>query len=867
MLISVVIPTFNRKPGLLALLDNLDHSVYPLLEVIIVDAGQDRLIPADYAPFTHLKILYITSEPSVCVQRNIGIQKASAPWIFLCDDDIEMPAGYLQQLMDHTQSHPEAGAVSGLVLQKTNGEWQSDYPQRSASGLVWTFVFQLGIWGEIRCPDNPLTRKIKQYYQRRGNHISKAGWPVLTDLSGAWFTTPLYGLGASLVKKDWLLQASYDEVLDRHGIGDNYGVAMGFPSTGIHVLNEAFVYHHQEPSNRLQRPLQYYRRTLALDYFLRTQQRLQHIKNRWLLWSLTGNFLAFAMVRDRGMRRAAWQSIRTIAGGHNPYEEGARNRRRIIEPVLPQRYKDAAPKPSADATLPRPSADTIFPKPSDNATLPRSSRKILWAVFILYILISGFSMARHELWGDELLSWNIAKASHSFSDLVYNRRYEGHPPGWHTILWGITKFSHNTDYMQGVQWLIACGMAYMMLFCPPFPLMTRIMVPFGYYFLYEYALFSRNYGIGVLLALCVCFVLRKDFRFKWIVYYILLFLLSNIHLLALILAGALHLYLLLWTREQKKPASTLLKHGLLGAVVFLPAILLIFPPSDAETNIHFWLGRWSIRQLAEFGTAPLRAFAPVPAWWKYNFWNSEFLLAWKENHAAGQFIVPFASLLILTTAWYILRKNKKTLLLFSANLAVSFIVAVTIFPLTAARYSGFLFIGFIAAYWLYCEETPVSPFGRKLVYTLLGVQLIAALFSITRDIRLPFSNLFRVTELIREVPPGSQLVTDYWTMNAVVAYTDQPAYCVDVERKVSFVLWASDMATIRHTPNRYTRGIGDFLRKEGIHSVYLVSMGSPAMLFNADPQLQASFHITLVDKREGAIEKGSNLYLYEIRSL
>jgi hypothetical protein len=66
---------------------------------------------------------------------------------------------------------------------------------------------------------------------RKGNHISKAGWPVISDFSGDYFKTPLYSLGASLVRRDWLLRSPFDEVLDRHGIGEHYGVIAGFPVT------------------------------------------------------------------------------------------------------------------------------------------------------------------------------------------------------------------------------------------------------------------------------------------------------------------------------------------------------------------------------------------------------------------------------------------------------------------------------------------------------------------------------------------------------------------------------------------------------------------------------------------------------------
>ena len=105
--ISVVIPTCNRKARLLSLLGNLDRSSHPLLEVIIVDSGEDRLAPADYASFNNLNILYLASEKSVCVQRNTGIRTARASWIFLCDDDVEMPPAYLQELAAHSQQHPE----------------------------------------------------------------------------------------------------------------------------------------------------------------------------------------------------------------------------------------------------------------------------------------------------------------------------------------------------------------------------------------------------------------------------------------------------------------------------------------------------------------------------------------------------------------------------------------------------------------------------------------------------------------------------------------------------------------------------------------------------------------------------------------
>ena len=318
--ISVVIPTCNRKGRLLSLLDNLNESAYATSEVIVVDSSDDNMEPGTFDPFKNLNILYIRSEKSVCLQRNLGIQQAISPWIFLCDDDIEVPKDYLKKLISHIKAYPKVGALSGIVLERFQNEWQSGYPISSAFELVWKFIFQLGLWGEITSPSNNiLIKRIKTYYLKKGNHISKAGWPVITDFSGDYFISPVYGLGASLIRKSWLIHSPYDEVLDKHGIGDNYGVALGFPSIGIHILNNAFVYHHQEPENRLQKPLQYLRRTIALDYFTSTKKHLSHVKKSWLVWSLWGNVLAFLRSKDLVMAKAALKSVWLVSAKKNIY--------------------------------------------------------------------------------------------------------------------------------------------------------------------------------------------------------------------------------------------------------------------------------------------------------------------------------------------------------------------------------------------------------------------------------------------------------------------------------------------------------------------------------------------------------------------
>ena len=44
----------------------------------------------------------------------------------------------------------------------------------------------------------------------------------------------------------------------------------------------------------------------------------------------------------------------------------------------------------------------------------------------------------------------------------------------------------------------------------------------------------------------------------------------------------------------------------------------------------------------------------------------------------------------------------------------------------------------------------------------------------------------------------------------------------------------------------------------------MISMHDTGELSELDAKLTLSYHVDLIDKKEGAIEKGSNLYLYKI---
>lgn len=324
MRISAVIPTRNRASVLRRTLMSVMSQKRLPDEVYIVDSSDDKSSLVDLkSEFGDDRFHWLETTPSACLQRNTGIQKAAGDWIFLCDDDVELPVDYLEKLEAYANLY-NAGAISGRWLQQVGGKWVDQFPVKNLWELLWRFIFQLSVWGTVDRVKMPrvlrfLFSPIIRFYRRRGNGLSNAGWPLITQWDSDSFQTIVYSLGASLVRRSWLLQSKFDEVLDSSGIGDHYGVALGFPvEYPIHVIASTFVYHHRAAENRVHAALAYYRRILALHYFMRKYNRAG-TSQAMLIWSLTGNALAFLFRGQGAMFKATCRAALEIMRGRNPY--------------------------------------------------------------------------------------------------------------------------------------------------------------------------------------------------------------------------------------------------------------------------------------------------------------------------------------------------------------------------------------------------------------------------------------------------------------------------------------------------------------------------------------------------------------------
>jgi hypothetical protein len=120
--------------------------------------------------------------------------------------------------------------------------------------------------------------------------------------------------------------------------------------------------------------------------------------------------------------------------------------------------------------------------------------------------------------------------------------------------------------MQGVHLALASLWVYVLCRFSPFPRLLKVLLVFGYYVFYQYAVICRSYMPGLLFLSLACTVFHAEDR-RWRVgLYLALASLTSV--LALLVAGALALAYAAEDRVKKTPA--LLLFGLGAALVCSP---------------------------------------------------------------------------------------------------------------------------------------------------------------------------------------------------------------------------------------------------------------------------------------------------------
>jgi len=405
----------------------------------------------------------------------------------------------------------------------------------------------------------------------------------------------------------------------------------------------------------------------------------------------------------------------------------------------------------------------------------------------------------HVMWRDEMEVWMIARHSHSIGELLYLKRYEGHPDAWYLLVYLLTRFTGNPLAMQLVHLVIASVTAYLIGAFSPFTRIQKALMVFGYFFFFEYATISRGYALGVLCVFAFCAVFRPgpSKSYPWLV--VLLALLTQTSIYGIMIALALGVMVL---TDVVQSGDRLLffrskaGHFALATLFVLASLILAIlrtlpaPGRADHPPASFPLDLPSAgRTLAIIS----KAFVPIPAL-SWQFWNNSIL----RVPYLDAFSIP---ILCISIAFFVRKPPVLAAYCFGLLEFLTFQHAV---HWGYARHYGHVFVLFLACMWLAPAFLPVSiprwvdgigqwfePYGRRIFTGVLAVHALVAVAVSAVAYRVPFSQSKAVADYLRSRHMDRMFIVgdkDY-ALASVAGYLDRDIYYARGERMGSFVVW------------------------------------------------------------------------------
>ena len=287
------------------------------------------------------------------------------------------------------------------------------------------------------------------------------------------------------------------------------------------------------------------------------------------------------------------------------------------------------------------------------------ARRMVWLVAVVLVMALQIVLTLdHRPWLDEWQALQLSVQSPHLSDLMFNVRYEGHPPLWYLILRGLAGwFADPATALPVAALLIAIPVQLTVLLAAPFSRAERLMIALSQFVLIEYLTISRSMTLGFALMLAIG-ALWKRTRVVWLLLAVLPqcdFLFGVISLLFLAL---------LW-RERRVDwpfAVVWLISGLFAAwsIRPMPDLVPSLVPMGFVHDITLWMANFSTLGL------PLQWNEGQPVW------------NWPPPPGlGGPALVGF-----LAVAWVELRRRPAYLTVFAVFVATTLVFSMSVYQLS-----------------------------------------------------------------------------------------------------------------------------------------------------------------------------------------
>ena len=231
---------------------------------------------------------------------------------------------------------------------------------------------------------------------------------------------------------------------------------------------------------------------------------------------------------------------------------------------------------------------TSLPLPPESSSIVPEQRRLRgapeWLALGLYGIVVAAAIHFHEPWADEAQAWQIAR-SLSLQQMFHVLRYEGSPGLWHLLLWCLSRLHVSYTGMRWFSGAIALAGTAVLLRCSPFPRWLKLLLPFTFFLVFQYAVVARSYVLAPILLFLLAALWPRRFE-KPIAVAVTLGLLANVALHLAMLSGGFALVygMELW-RDRRRSSQPRVDRRLVIALILLIsfyafAILTARPAKD-----------------------------------------------------------------------------------------------------------------------------------------------------------------------------------------------------------------------------------------------------------------------------------------------
>jgi hypothetical protein len=400
---------------------------------------------------------------------------------------------------------------------------------------------------------------------------------------------------------------------------------------------------------------------------------------------------------------------------------------------------------------------------------PPARRAALLAGFFA---IAAVTIFRHEMWMDELNTWDVVRDASGLDSLFANMHLEVHPALWYLALYPLTRLTTDPRSMQLLHLLIATATAAVIVWAAPFRLWQRALIIFGYFFLYEFAIISRGYALGLLAAVAACVVYCRP-RPSAILLAVLLAIVANTSFYGLILATAFALGIAVSGRVSGRQAALAAVFYAAAAAV---AMATLYPKAD-NVFAREWHSALEWTRVRATLSLIWAAYVPLPDFTSSAPWNSNLLFGASSLARRAQTTVPaILGAGLFAIALFALRRDRAALVTY---LAGSFAVLAFVYLKYTGglRHHGHLFVLLLVAVWMTraaqndtvaaepalarqsaALAAPAAGWWNTVLVMLLLAQAAAGAYFVVKDFREPFSVSKALADYVRGLPSSAEVV-------------------------------------------------------------------------------------------------------------